>query len=235
VFQVEDLLLAAVAAFMSRHADTFMPQLDGIGLQPGLNLRSRRQWNRVAIGSHTHATQSVHRGEAGLRQLKGLCGQRQQMRLLAQHRRAHRFRAPAQNAPLILPTALLQVTVQFAQIASFRQRHPVVATEVSAFAFDAALFVAPSRVAELALITPVRPKGDEAAGLLSLISAQDLLHRTRQVVITQEAEDAIEIAKRQFVCFQKRLLRGMRVSPVIRCSAGHRAHLENLQLDPLSA
>ena len=52
--------------------------------------------------------------------------------------------------------ALLQVGVQLFQIAGFRQRHPVVAAEVSAFAFHAALLVAACRVAELALKAPVR-------------------------------------------------------------------------------
>jgi hypothetical protein len=46
----------------------------------------------------------------------------------------------------------------------------VVAAEVSAFAFDAALLVAARRIAELALESPVRAEGDEATGLFPLVA-----------------------------------------------------------------
>ena len=70
---------------------------------------------------------------------------------------------------------------------------PVVASEVSALAFNAALFVAPSRVAELALVAPVGTAGDEAAGLFSLIATQNLLHGTGEVVIAKSPKDSGEV------------------------------------------
>jgi len=36
------------------------------------------------------------------------------------------------------------------------------------------------------------------------------------------------------MCFQKSLLRSVRVGPMISAAAGHRAHLENLELDPFA-
>lgn len=69
----------------------------------------------------------------------------------------------------------------------------MVAPEVSAFTFDAALFVAAGRVAELALKAPVRPKSNEAAGLFALVAAEDPLYDALQVVITEKLEDAIKI------------------------------------------
>ena len=152
------------------------------------------------------------------------------MRLLDEHRRADRLRASSQDAALIFAATPLQICVQLIQIAGFRQRHPVVATEVAAFAFDAALLVAAGRVAELALKPPVRSEGDEAARLLTAMSAQDLLHRTLQVVIAKHTKDAAEVGKRQLMRLEKCLLCGMSIGPMIGRAAGHRAHLEDLQL-----
>src|SRR6185437_20519 len=100
-----------------------------------------------------------------------------------EHRCADRLGVSGQNTVLVLAAAPLQVGVQLIQIASFRKRHPVVAAEVAAFSFHAALFVAASRVTELTLKTPVRTECNEAAGLLTAVSAQHLLHSTLQVVI----------------------------------------------------
>ena len=138
---------------------------------------------------------------------------------------------PARTAALIFAATPLQICVQLVQVTGFRKRHPVVASKVSAFAFDAALFVAAGRVAELALKAPVRSEGDETARLLTAISAQDLLHCTLQVVIAEHAKDAAEVAKCQLMSLEKCLLGGMSIGPVIGRTAGHRAHLEDLQLD----
>jgi hypothetical protein len=63
-------------------------------------------------------------------------------------------------------------------------------------------------------VVPVRTERDKAAGLLAPVATQDLLHRALQVIVANDPEDAIEVAKRQLVSLQKRLLRGMRVGPV---------------------
>ena len=85
----------------------------------------------------------------------------------------------------------------------------MVAPKVADFAFHAALLVASRRIAELRLKTPVRAEGDQPLGLLPLVPAQNLLHRALQVVVAQPPKHAAEIAKRQLVRFQKRLLRGV--------------------------
>ena len=152
-----------------------MPHFHVISSKLGFDDRAWRQWSGVAIRSHAHASQSVDGGETTFGQIEGLGSQRHQIRPFVEHRCAYRFRPTIQEAPLILLAALLQVGVQLFQITRFRQRHPVVAAEVSALTFDAALLVATCRIAELALKAPVRTEADEAAGLLPLISMQDLL------------------------------------------------------------
>ena len=127
-----------------------------------------------------------------------------------------------------------QLRVQLGKIACRRHGNPVVAPEVAAFTFHAALLVAFAGRAEVSLILPVRAEGDEASRLLAPIAAQDLLHRARQVVVAKPAEDAAEVMKRQLVGFQKRLLRGSQIGAMIGRSTGHRPHLEHLELDPLA-
>src|ERR1700675_2343777 len=155
------------------------------------------------------------------------------MRQLLQHGRAHGIGATAEDALLVLVTAQIEIGVQLRQFAYFRKRHPVVAAEVSAFALDATLLVASSRVAELALKAPVGTKGDEAAGLFTLMTAQDALHCALQVIVAKLLEDSAEITECHLMSFKKRLLCCMRKRPMIGAAAGHRTHLEHLQLDPL--
>src|ERR1022692_263854 len=136
-------------------------------MNSGFYLRAWRQRNRVAVGPHPNAAQAIDRRKADLGQVKLLSSQRQQVRLFVQHRGANCLCAPTQNASPIQVATALQVHVQLVLTTSFRNRHPVVAPKVSAFALDAALLVAASRVAELALITPVRTESNEAAGLFA--------------------------------------------------------------------
>ena len=61
-----------------------------------------------------------------------------------------------------------------------------------------------------------------------------LLHRTLQVVITQESEDAAKMLKCQLVRLQKRLLRGSVIVHVKGPATRHRAHRKHINLLPLS-
>src|ERR1035441_5861574 len=99
----------------------------------------------------------------------------------------------------------------------------MIAAEIPHFALDSSLFIAPRWIAELRLKAPVRAEGDQALCLFPLMAAQDLLHRTLQVVVAQAAEHATEIVKCQFVRFQKSLLRGVIVGHVKRPAARPRA------------
>src|SRR6266852_7537211 len=101
--------------------------------------------------------------------------------------------------------------------------------------FHASFFVAARRVAILALETPVRPEGDDAFGFHALPAAQDLLHRAREVVVAQRAEDAVEVGERVLVPFQKRLLGRVGIGPVEGVSRSHAPHREELQLAALAA
>jgi hypothetical protein len=72
-------------------------------------------------------------------------------------------------------------------------------------------------------------------GLLTLISPQNLLHCTLEVVITKRREYSAEISKRQLVCFEKSLLTGVRECAMEGSAAGHTPHLKQISLLPLSA
>src|SRR5665213_2081282 len=51
MFQIKNLLLAAIAAFMPRNALAPMTQLNCGRMNSGFNLSAWRQWNRVAVGT----------------------------------------------------------------------------------------------------------------------------------------------------------------------------------------
>src|SRR5947199_2456321 len=102
------------------------------------------------------------------------------------------------------------------QVAGHRQRHQIVPAEMPALLFHAALLIAAPGRAELALESAMRAEGDESLRLFSLVTAQNLLHRTLQIVESQDGEDPTKILKGQFVSLQKRLLAGVRVHPVER-------------------
>ena len=82
----------------------------------------------------------------------------------------------------------------------------MVSAEVAYLAFHTALLVASRRITELCLKAPVRAEGDQAFRLLAMMAAQNLLHRTLQVVVSQDSKYSTEIEKRSFMRFQKRLL-----------------------------
>ena len=60
---------------------------------------------------------------------------------------------------------------------------------------------------------------------------QDLLHRTRQVIVAKHPENTLEVCEGKLVRFEKRLLRRARVRLVKRGSTSHRPHRKDLQLD----
>src|SRR6266571_1006806 len=76
-----------------------------------------------------------------------------------------------------------QKLVQLFQTLHPRNRHQMIAPEVAHFAFHSALLIPSRRIAELRLKAPVRAEGNEPLSLLPLIPAQNLLHRTLQVVV----------------------------------------------------
>ena len=111
----------------------------------------------------------------------------------------------------------------------------MVPAKVTAFSFHTSLLVALCRCTELRLEPPVRSEGDESRGLLSLVSSQNLFHRTLEVVVTKSFENSRKISERPFVRFQKRLLAGVREGAMESSSAGHAAHAKYVGQLSLSA
>jgi hypothetical protein len=81
----------------------------------------------------------------------------------------------------------------------------------------------------------MRSESDESCRLFSLVSAQNLLHCTLQIVIPKSFENSQEISKPQFVCFQKRLLAAVRKRAMESSSTGHAPHAKYVGLLSLSA
>src|SRR6516225_4761190 len=111
------------------------------------------------------------------------------MRLLGSHGGADGLLAARDRSSQILLAGGQQLPIQVLQVVDLRHRNPMVSPEVTGLAFDAALLVGFRRCAELRRETPVRAKSDEACRLLALIPAQDLLHRSFQVVVAKTVED----------------------------------------------
>jgi len=66
------------------------------------------------------------------------------------------------------------------------------------------------------------------------MATQDFLHGTFQVVVTQNTEYTAKIGERQLMRFQKRLLIGVRISPMKGATAGHAAQAEHVRLSGLA-
>src|SRR5688572_4349909 len=106
----------------------------------------------------------------------------------------------------------------------------MVASKISLFPFHPSLLVSPSRIAELGVKPPVRSEGDKPLRLVPLVSPQNLLHRAAEVVIPQQPEYSSEVGERQFVRFQKGLLRGARIANMKCSPTEHAPHAEDLLL-----
>ena len=91
-----------------------------------------------------------------------------------------------------------------------------------------------ARSAEAGLEPPVRTERNEAGCHPPLVAAQDLLHRTRKVIVAKLATHAAEVVEGQLMRIEKRLLRGSQIGVMKRRTAGHRTHRKHLQLDPFA-
>src|ERR1700719_884381 len=153
---------------------------------------------------------------------------------LHRHPCAYRL-TPLPDPSLLIPPGFFpQVQVQSLPVGHLWHRHHVIPAKVSPFSFHSALLVPFSGGAELRLEAPMRSEGDESCRLLPLVTPQNLLHRTLQVVIPKSFENSHEIGKPQFVRFQKRLLAAVREGAMERSSTGHAAHAKYVRLLSLS-
>src|ERR1035438_625290 len=235
MLQFQHLLVTSKTALMSRHQLPLLPDLNVGRKQSRLHLYPRLHRRRVPVRAHLDAALAIYLREANLRQLEAFPRQRQQMLALDFHRLAYLHRLACDTPLLVLLAALQQQCVQLRQVLHPRNRHQVVAPEITHFAFDPTLLVAPRRVAEVGLKAPVRTKCYQPLRLFPLVTAQDLLHRALQVVVAQQPEDPTKVAKRQLMGFQKCLLRGVVISHMKRAAAGHRSHREAIHLAHLPA
>src|SRR6266481_4959269 len=106
---------------------------------------------------------------------------------------------------------------QFVRLAARTRRHPVVAAKVAHFSFHPTLFVPLAGRAELSFIPPVRTEGNETRRQLAFIPAQNLLHRSGQVVVAKFPENPAEVVKGRLMGFQKCLLGSSRDDTLPRC------------------
>src|ERR1700739_2079251 len=111
----------------------------------------------------------------------------------------------------------------------------MVPAKVSAFSFHATLLVTCRRRTELGLEPPMRSKGHESRGLLSLMPSQNPFHCRPEVVIPKGLEHAAKISKRPLVSFQKRLLASMREGAMESSATGHAPHAEHVGFLPFFA
>src|SRR5580658_9686317 len=157
------------------------------------------------------------------------------MRAFRDHRRADTQGVSGDLTPLISMTGGQQLGVEIIKIPCVWQRHPMIAPEVAGFALNPAFFVRFPRVAKVTREPPVRAEGDEARGLLAPMALQNLLHRTLQVVVSEQPENAAEIMKRLLVGLKKGLLRRALIGSMEGRATDHAAQREHLQLDLLAA
>jgi len=115
VFQVEDLLEAAVATLMAGDPGAVVPELNGGGVDPRFDDRARLQRHRVGVGPHLRAARLVDAWEADLGQVEGLRNQGQRVFLLVQQPGSGCIGTPGYH-PALVPlnaTAPLQTNKYF--------------------------------------------------------------------------------------------------------------------------
>src|SRR5467141_403475 len=201
----------------------------------GLHFDTDRQWNRIEVGQHLHAAAGVHMRKVNRGQIEAFFQWCTQVFSLQVHALPDRLGPVADDALFIVLGSLQQKSIEFFPTAHLRHGHQVVPAKITAFSFDTSLLVALCRCTELRLEPPVRSEGDESRGLLSLVSSQNLFHRTLEVVVTKSFENSRKISERPFVRFQKRLLAGVREGAMESSSAGHAPHAKYVGQLSLSA
>ncbi len=115
--------------------------------------------------SGPHATQTVDRRKARLRQIRTFGSQWQQMLAFHHQTGSHGLLAPSDHPMFILLAGDHKLPVEISDILCFRHRHPVIAPKVSGFSFNTALLMSLGRRAELRFEPPVRTESHEARRL----------------------------------------------------------------------
>src|SRR6185437_1646121 len=203
VFCILCLPLSIEAAFVPGDALPLMPYLYVRGIHLDLHFDADWEWNRIEVGQHAYAAAGVHMGKMNRCQVEALFGESAQMFAFRMHPCANRLGPLPDHPLLVLLRGFLQQNIQLFPTRYLRHRHQVVATKITTFTLHTTLLVSFSWRTKLRRKTPVRPEGNESRGLLALISPQNLLHRTLEVIVAKRRKYSAEIGERQLVCFEK--------------------------------
>ncbi len=191
VLQVQPLLLPLEAALMPRHTLSLVPDLDVGSMHFGLDCGcpAAAAPSRSSSAPVTQPLPFTFGNETAARSKPSAGSGRRCSRSIAM-RRPDRLLPPG-NHPLLSSSLHdgQQQLVELLQVAGLRQRHQVVPAEIARLPLPRRPSRCRARCAELALESAMRPEGDESLRLFSLMSAQNLLHRTLQIVESQDVED----------------------------------------------
>src|SRR5437764_52952 len=135
---------------------------------------------------------------------------------------------PSYPALGIFAAALQRLLVQIRQVTNLWHRHQMIASEVSTFSFHATLLMRFCGIAKLCFETPMRSEHKKTLRFLTPEATQYLLYRSSEIVIAETCKDSAKPGERQLMCFQKRLLRGMKIGTMKRRAACHAAHAEHV-------
>src|SRR5262245_56115746 len=100
--------------------------------------------------------------------------------------------------------------------------------KITDFVFHSAFLMSFARRTETCLEFPVRAKGNESFGLLTLASLKDLFDGAPKIVIPTATEGTAVVMKRMLMPIEKGLLRRMEISAMEGRATSHAPHVENL-------
>jgi len=138
---------------------------------------------RVAVGLEGHLTVGIERHRARDPRIKGVLGQRLQIRSFHLPGFANRHRLPVDPALVILPTLRQQMRVQFSEVLHPGNRHHVIAATESHAMLHTAFFVPRSRRAEVAGIQVMAPQLHEGLLFSTRMSGEYLTYGGLQIVV----------------------------------------------------
>src|SRR5215470_3929218 len=155
MFEIEYLLMAFVAPFVTRDYAALVAHFDVTGIEPHLHSPAGGRRHRIQIGLNPHAAEPVHTRKGTLCQLEVLLRKRQELCPLRDHRCADGLLMAGDLAPRAISAAGQQLRVELVEVPRLRNRHPVIAPKVAGLALYPAFLVRFGRRAKVTLEAPV--------------------------------------------------------------------------------
>jgi hypothetical protein len=155
MLEIQHMLAAAVTALVAGDQATCVPDLDMKRMHTRFYPGTRADGHRVEVGLHRDAALLVDQREHDFRQVEAFRRPGQQMAALLGQRGADGLRAAVQHPRLVRAAADQQQRVQRIEVGNTRHGDQVIAPEIAAFAFNAALLVTFARRAEFRGKPPV--------------------------------------------------------------------------------